>query len=452
MAAALSMHRAVAAEPLRPNIVFILADDLGYGDVACYGQTKIPTPNIDRLAGEGMRFTQAYAGGAICSPSRCALMTGLHTGHTRIRGNMADEGGLPGLKGETVLRRMNLTLEDRTIGDVLKPAGYRSAVVGKWHLDGFNPGAGPMDRGFDEFHGWLISASLTYSTTYFPAGRMHNRELVEVPQNLKGATGRYEPDMCMDEASAFLESNRDRPFFLYLALNLPHSPYQAPRFGQFADKDWPEPMKHYAFMVNYVDDIVGRVMAKLKELGLDERTLVVFTSDNGPRSEPQPMQTKIVEFFDSNGPLRGYKRDLSEGGIREPMIVRWPGRVPAGTTSDAVWSFVDVMPTLAELAGAKTPEHIDGVSVVPTLLGQPQDLSQRFLYWEDVEGPFEQAVRWGNWKGFRRGLTGSIELYDLPNDIGEAHDVAAQHPDVVARMRDFLATARVDSPEYHIHP
>lgn len=434
----------------RPNIVFILADDLGYGDVGAYGQTKMRTPNIDRLAAEGIRFTHAYAGSTVCSPSRSVLMTGQHTGHTRIRGNMATHGGIVGPKGDAMVRRMHLTEDDRTVGNVLQDAGYETTIVGKWHMDGFNPDAGPMDRGFDSFFGWLVSEPRTYNHAYFPAYRFHDRELVPVPENQDGARGAYEPDMSLEHAERFLRAPHDQPFFLFLSLDLPHSPHEAPDFGPYADTQWPEPMKHYAAMIHNTDQIVGRVIEVLEDVGLTDQTLVLFASDNGPRSEPRPTQTEMVEFFDSNGELRGYKRDLSDGGIRVPIIARWPGRVPAGVTSDGPWYFADILPTFAELAGAAVPENVDGVSIAPTLLGQPQELSQRFIYWEFHEGGFSQAVRWGRWKAYREGLQGELELYDVERDLGEARDVAAQHPDVVARIEEYLRTARTDSYEFRI--
>lgn len=434
----------------RPNLVFILADDLGYGDLGCYGQTKIRTPHLDRLAREGTRFTNAYAGATVCSPSRSALLTGQHTGHTRVRGNMATHGGMVGKRRDATVRRAHLTEADRTIGHVLREAGYRTGLIGKWHLDGFNSGAGPLDRGFDWFQGWLVSEPRSYDSTYFPSHRFRNRELVPIPQNQNGAKGSYHPDMCLDEAEEFVRANRERPFFLYLAFNLPHSPYEAPTFGPYTKESWPDPMKHYASMIHKLDESVGRLMKILSEQGLDEKTLVIFSSDNGPRSEPQQIQTEIVEFFDSNGPLRGYKRDLYDGGIRVPAIARWPSRVPAGLTSDRPCYFVDVMPTFAELAGATTPTHADGVSLVPTLLGHSQDLSQRFLYWEDFEAGFRQAVRWGRWKAVRVGFGGTLELYDVEKDIGETRNVAADHPAVIQRISAYLETARTDSPEFQV--
>jgi arylsulfatase A-like enzyme len=435
----------------RPNLVLILADDLGYGDVGVYGQTRIRTPNIDRLAAEGIRFTDAYAGSTVCSPSRSVLVTGQHTGHTRIRGNMATHGGIVGPRGNTTVRRMHLTEADRTIGDVLRDAGYRTAMIGKWHMDGFNPDAGPLDRGFDEFFGWLVSEPRTYAgNIYFPPYRFRNRELVAVPGNEAGGRAVYEPELSMEEAERFLRSGHDRPFFLFLSLDLPHSPYEAPDFGPYADSPWPHPMKHYAAMIHNTDRIVGRVLEVLREQGLDEETLVVFTSDNGPRSEPQPQQTEIIDFFESTGPLRGYKRDLSDGGIRVPMIARWPGRVPAGVTSALPWYFADILPTFADLAGAETPAAVDGVSVAPALLGLRQDLSDRFMYWEFHEGGFSQAVRRGRWKAFRGGLRGPIELYEIERDPGETTDIAASHPGVVAQIERYLATARADSYEFRI--
>lgn len=443
---------ASAQDPVasRPNIIFILADDLGYGDVGSYGQRKIRTPHIDQLAAEGIRFTDAYAGATVCSPSRSVLMTGQNTGHTRVRGNMATHGGMVGPRRDVMVRRMHLTEADRTVGNVLRDAGYRTAIIGKWHLDGFNPNAGPMDRGFDSFFGWLVSEPRTYSSTYFPPHRFRNRELIPVPGNQDGARGTYEPDLTADEAEKFLRSPHDRPFFLFLSLDLPHSPYEAPDFGPYEEEPWPEPMKHYAAMVHNTDRIVGRVMQVLEDLGIEDRTLVFFTSDNGPRSEPQPRQTEIVEFFDSGGRLRGYKRDLSDGGIRVPMIARWPGRVPAGVTSKLPWYFADVLPTFADLAGAPIPENLDGVSIAPTLFGLHQNLAQRFMYWEFHEGGFYQAVRWANWKASRKGLHGALELYDIERDPAEQNDVAGQHPGIVARIEEYLTTARTDSHEYRI--
>jgi len=435
----------------RPNIVFILADDLGYGDVSAYGQQKVATPNIDRLASQGMRFTNFYSGATVCSPSRSVLMTGQHTGHTRIRGNMALSGGLVGRKGTAEIRRAHLLETDTTVGHTLGSAGYRTAVVGKWHLDGFNPQAGPLDRGFDEFYGWLVSEPGTVAPVYFPPKRFANRELKTIAANQNGAEGYYDPDMCFDEAKAFISAHKGGPFFLHVGLNLPHSPYRTNNFGPYADRDWPEAFKHYAGMLHWTDAFVGKLMAFLADAGLDSNTIVFFSSDNGPRSEPDPLQTQTVEFFDSNGALRGYKRDLTEGGIRVPLIARWPGRIAAGGVSDVPGYFADLRTTFAELAHAPKPAGTDGRSIMPLLLGRARTLGERFLYWEDFEGPFEQAVRWGPWKAIIP-LRGPFELYDIDKDIHEDRNVASEHPEIVDAIKAFLKTARTESENWPLKP
>lgn len=445
-AAALGGASGRAAGTAPPNIIFVLADDLGYGDLGCYGQKRFRTPNIDGLAEEGVRFTQFYAGAPVCSPSRCSLMTGLHTGHTRIRANFALAGGRVGLKGRNPARRANLTAADVTVGQLLQKAGYRTGLAGKWHLDGYDPTAGPMDHGFDEFSGWLTQTGST--SGYYPAQRYRNRELVDIPQNQAGARGLYGTDMCTEEACAFLRRNSSRPWFLYLAYDSPHSPLLAPSQGSYARESWPEPAKTYAAMIESMDNGVGRVMRTLKELGVDQNTIVFFSSDNGPRSEPTEELTAVAEFFDSNGPLRGYKRDLYEGGLRVPMIVRWPGRIRSSTTADAPGYFADFLPTAVALAGA-SPPACDGISLLPAFSGR-RPREDRFLYWETFEPEFGQAVRWGGWKAVRRTLGSPLELYDLGTDIGERHDVAARETKVVKRIAEYLETARTDSPEFPI--
>ncbi len=437
-----------AAESRAPNIVFILADDLGYADVGCYGQKKIKTPHIDALAAEGMRFTQAYAGSSICAPSRGVLMTGQHTGHATVRGNICVRGGTVGYKGDQLIRRMHLTEKDVTVAQMLRQAGYRTGLVGKWHLDGYHPEAGPLDRGFDEFYGWLIQSMATQIPSYFPEKRYRNRELYDVEGNQNGQRGTYETDMCTQEAINFIKSSKTKPFFLYLAYINPHSPLTAPNLGRYANESWNEDNKTYAAMVTHLDQGIGQVMQTLKDEGLDKYTVVFFCSDNGPCSSQSQRYQDVAEFFDSNGPLRGYKMDFYEGGIRVPAIVRWPGKVPAGVTSDAVWYFADFLPSAAEIAKAKTPDGIDGLSILPTLLGKPQETADRFLYWELLEKKFEQAVRWRNWKAVRYDLGKNFELYDLATDVGEQHDVAVDHPEVVARINEYLKTARTESFEY----
>jgi arylsulfatase A-like enzyme len=434
-----------------PNIVLILADDLGCYDLGCYGQKSIRTPHIDALAAQGLRFTQFYAGSAVCSPSRCVLVTGRHTGHATIRGNFCLAGGRvgirPGIKGTTQVRRMHLTTKDTTVAQVLREAGYRTGLVGKWHLDGYDATATPLDRGFDEFYGWLTQTPSTISPTYFPVQRYRNRELYDVPGNQAGGRAAYETDLSAREACDFIRRNASRPFFLYMAPVSPHSPLDVPDQRPYGKQSWPEDCRTYAAMVGRLDDAVGAVLDQLKQLGLDERTVVFFASDNGPRSEPTAQLTAVSEFFDSNGPLRGYKRDLYEGGIRVPLIARWPGRTKRAASCDVPGYFADFLPTALELAG-RTPPAGDGVSLVPQLLGDAGKTGDRFLYWECFEGGFKQAVRWGRWKAVRMNLAAPLELFDLTSDPAEKRNVAESNSNVVARIEAYLKTARTDSPEY----
>ncbi len=452
-AATVSMSQYLRAAEIsgnKPNIIFILVDDMGYADLGCYGQKKIQTPNIDKIAGEGIRFTDCYSGSTICAPSRSVLMTGQHTGHTRVRGNMCTVGGTIGYKGNRQVRRMCLTDDDITVGRVLQKAGYRTCLVGKWHLGAYNPDAGPLDRGFDEFYGWTINAAGTGG--YYPAQRYRNRELYDMTGNQNGRQNQYSTGICTNEAIDFLKNNKQRNFFLYLSYNNPHSPFQVPDLGPYKDKDWPEHVKIYAGMIHRLDQNIGKLMQTLKELQINEKTVVFFCSDNGPRSEPTQQQTEVSDFFDSNGPLRGYKRDLYEGGIRVPMIVRWPGKISAGTTSDLPWYFADVLPTIANLAGAKPPKNIDGRSVVPVLLGKQNDLGDRFLYWEYFESGFQQAVRWKQWKAIRLKRGEPLVLFDLSKDLAEEHDIATEHPEVIEQIEQYLKTARKESENWPLEP
>ena len=447
----LLLTHACAYARYKPNILFILADDQGYGDLGCYGQQKIATPCIDRIASAGMTFTNCYAGSTICAPSRSVLMTGQHTGHTRVRGNMCTVGGTLGDKNGRPVRRMCLTGQDETVGHVMQRAGYRTGIIGKWHLGAYDPNAGPLDRGFDAFTGWRITVD--GSSGYYPKRLVVGREIREIAP-LSDGSKPYATDLYTDEAIAFIERNKDKPFFLYLAYNNPHSPLEVPDLGPYKDKDWPQHCKIYAAMNHQLDQNVGRLMQTLEDLQLDEKTVVFFCSDNGPRSEPTVIQTEVSEFFNSNGPLRGYKRDLYEGGIRVPMIARWPGRIPAGTRRDVPWSFTDVMATIAQLGGGDPSPQSDGDSMVPVLLGDRQDLGDRFLYWEYFEKGFQQAVRWGRWKALILERGGPMELYNLHQDIGERNNIADQHPEIVKQIEAYLKTARSESvnwplPEMH---
>jgi arylsulfatase A-like enzyme len=429
----------------RPNIIFILADDLGYGDPSVYGQRKFRTPNIDRLAAEGLRFTQAYAGAPVCAPSRSALMTGLNTGHTRVRDNYAVAGGHVGYKGSEQIRRASLTESDYTIADYLSQAGYSTALFGKWHLDGYDPAATPNRHGFGTFKGWLTQTGSTQG--YYPSQRYNNEQLIDIPENAGGNHGRYATAMVTEDAVDYITQHAAHPFFLYVAYDAPHSPYIAPDFGSYANEPWDDDEKTYASMIEHLDRGVGKILETVQQAGVDNETIIFFASDNGPRSEPTPQQTKVINFFDSNGPLHGYKRDMYEGGIRDPLIVRWPTHVPAGRTSEVPVFFPDFVPTALELAGAP-PEHSDGISLRPFLLHPERKSEDRFLYWEFYEPSFEQAVRWGRWKAVRHGRKGILELYDLTVDPVEKTDIAAQHPDIVARIKAYIAETHRPSAEY----
>jgi arylsulfatase A-like enzyme len=419
----------------RPNVVLILADDLGYGDVGCYGQKMIKTPNIDRMAAEGMRFTQCYAGSTVCAPSRCALMTGLHTGHCRVRGNAL----------------VPLQPEDRTVAEVLKAAGYATGLCGKWGLGEADSTGIPNKKGFDFFFGYL---NQNHAHAYYPDFLWRNQEKVTLPNVVKNNVASkkvvYSPDLITKEALGFIDANKDRAFFLYFAPTLPHANNEAKKDGMEIPSDapytaepWPQPQKNHAAMITRLDADVGKLFDKLKELKLDENTIVFFSSDNGPHKEGGGDPA----FFNSSGGLRGYKRSMTEGGIRVPMIVRWPGKVKPAESS-LVWTFWDFLPTAAKLAGAKVPAGLDGQSIVPELFDNRPVQSHEFLYWEFHEGGSKQAVRTGDWKAIRGKLGGPLELYDLRRDIREQENVAAKHPDVVAKVEEYLKSARSESKEW----
>ena len=441
---ALAIFSVAGEGQTRPNIIFIQADDLGYGDLSCYGQRNFKTPNIDRLAAEGIRFTQYYAGSTVCAPSRSALMTGRHTGHTRIRGNA----------------RHPLLPEDVTVAEVLKAAKYKTALIGKWGLGEAGTTGVPNRKGFDYFFGYL---NQRHAHNYYPTFLWRNEEQVKlrniVPDEDAEGSGNstnrvdYSHDLMAEEALNFIERNSGGPFFLYLAFTIPHANNEArnkgmevPDQGEFASRDWPEQERAKAAMITRMDRDVGRLMALLKKLGVDNNTVVFFTSDNGPHREGGA----DPDFFDSNGPLRGIKRDMYEGGIRVPMIARWPRHIKSrrdGAKSDQVWSHWDFLPTAAEIAGVKPaaiPADIDGISMMNALLGRKQR-SHEFLYWEFHERGFSQAVRMGDWKAVRNGLDSPLELFDLKNDLGEQNNVALKHPEIVKKIEDYLKTARTES-------
>ncbi len=416
----------------KPNLIFIMADDLGYGDVGCYGQKEIRTPNIDRLAREGLRFTQAYAGSTVCAPSRCVLMTGLHTGHSVVRGNreIKPEGQTPLPEGAT------------TLGTVLKSVGYATGATGKWGL-GFPGSSGePHKQGFDFFYGYNCQRQ---AHNYYPEHLWHNGEKVILEGNLGGKEGQYSHDLIAAQSLQFIRKHRDRPFFLYVPFTIPHTRFQVPDLGQYSDRPWTPQQKMQAAMISRMDGDVGRILNLLKELSLDDNTLVIFTSDNGPHGDAGTLQ-----HFRAAGPLRGKKRDMYEGGVRVPFIARWPGKIRAGAVSEHVTAFQDILPTFAELAGAPAPQKIDGHSLVPALLGRPGQKQHPYLYWELYEQGGKQGIRVLDdpahaWKGVRlqvsRDRNAPIELYDLKTDPAEERNVAAEHPEVVARIAKLMDEA-----------
>ncbi len=421
----------------RPNIIFILADDLGSADLGCYGQNLIRTPRIDRMAREGMRFTQCYAGAAVCAPSRNVLMTGMHTGHTRIRGNSPAVGGTIETFGEGA-RRLSLEASDVTVAEHLKTAGYATGITGKWGLAEPDTEGIPNRKGFDEWFGYLNQNHAPY---YFTPYLWKDERQFPLVGNRDGQRGQYTHDLFTGFALDFIRRHRQHPFFLYVAFTIPHERLEVPDLGEYSDRPWPERAKIYAAMVSRMDKHVGQILDLLKELGVDGQTLVFFCSDNGaPRKD-------FGDLFESNGQLQGWKGELREGGIRVPMIARWPGRVPAGKESSAPWYFADFLPTAAGLAGFKPPSS-DGRDVLPLLTGKQADLPARFLYWESPGKRFEQAVRFGRWKGYRAGLDGVLELYDLANDPSEKQNVAEAHVQVVAQISEYLKSARAESPNW----
>ncbi|MBX2873189.1 MAG: arylsulfatase [Saprospiraceae bacterium] len=416
----------------KPNIIFIMSDDQGYADLGCYDSEFIKTPVLDKMAAEGMRFTQAYAGSPVCAPTRCVLMTGKHSGHITRRDNRAAHEDLP----FNQRRLIPLNDADFTLAEMLKEVGYVTAGMGKWGLG--NPGTTgtPYKQGFDYFMGYLDQM---HAHNYYTPYLMQNADTLHIPQNENGQQEIYSHDLIMEEALEFVNQQQDTSFFLYLPLCLPHGKYEIPDNSAYADRDWPERVKNYAAMLDLMDKDIGRLFALLKQLKIDENTIVFFTSDNGPNPP-------FIRRLQSNKPFRGSKRQLLEGGIRTPLIARWPGHIEAGTTSDQLVTFWDVMPTLAELSGATKPQDIDGLSFLPTLSGEPEQQSQHdYLYWE-FYNPFQQAVRVGKWKGIRVGTAEPIHLYDLENDLLEQNDLAEAQSEIVAKMKAIMEEAHSPNP------
>ncbi len=447
---------ASAEAATQPNLIWIMADDLGYGDLGCYGQKVIQTPHLDRMAREGLRFTHFYAGATVCAPSRSVLMTGQHHGHTRVRGN----------SGKTNPAAQALKAEDITVAKVLQQAGYKTALIGKWGLGdvGAAESGLPLKQGFDKFFGYL---NQTHAHNHFPdylwdgdSQRTLPNVVTPVGENGGGYATKqvvFSDDLFANEAIKFVGEHKERPFFLYWSMVVPHANNErtrtlkdganVPDYAPYADRDWPDPDKGQAAMITRLDGYVGRMLAELQRLGLAENTLVIFTSDNGPHNE----SNHDLSRFQPSGPFTGIKRSLTDGGIRVPFIAWWPGKVkPAGETGH-VGYFGDWMATAAELAGAKTPANVDSISFVPTLLGNSEEQKKHeFLYWEFHEGGFKQAALYqGRWKGIRSGGPDApVVLFDQQNDIAEKTNVAAAHPEIAEKIGAYLKSARTASPEW----
>lgn len=405
-----------------PNIILILADDLGYGDLGSYGQTKIQTPSLDRLAAEGMRFTDAYAGSTVCAPSRSALMTGKHSGHGRVRSNV----------------QVPLTAEDYTLAQVLRAAGYRTGAFGKWALGWEGTGGTPNDKGFEEWFGYLDQA---HAHDYYPEFLWRNGQPYYLPGNRNGQHGDYAPDWFAKAANNFVRINEDSAFFLYFPTTIPHANnelgtngMQVPTLGIYAKTDWPAPERAKAAMITRLDSFVGALMEDLRKRKLDRDTLLLFTSDNGPHNEGGVHSG----FFRSSGPFRDLKRDLYEGGIRVPLLAWWPGRIQPGSTNRLPVAFWDVLPTLAELTGQNPPPGLDGLSFAPTLFGKEPARTHDHLYWEAHEKGYQQAVRMGAWKGVKLAANQPLELYQLTQDPGEKQNVAGDNPEIVTRLENYI--------------
>lgn len=443
----------------RPNLIWIMADDLGYGEVGCYGQEVIATPNLDRMAREGLRFTHFYAGATVCAPSRSVLMTGRHHGHTRVRGNA----------GQVKPAAQALREGDTTVADALKNTGYHTSLIGKWGLGDVGEAESglPRKHGFDEFFGYL-SQHLAHN--HFPEFLWRNEEKIPLRNKVihVGDAGggyameavQFADDLFADAALTFVKENKAGPLFLYWSMVVPHANNEraqalkngahVPDFGPYAEKNWPDPDKGHAAMITRLDGYVGRMLDTLRELGVAQNTLVIFTSDNGPHNESR----HTLSRFAPSGPLSGIKRSLTDGGIRVPMIAWWPGRIAPGGVSDHVGYFGDWMATAAELAGTTTPADSDSISFVPTLLGKPDEQKEHeFLYWEFHEGGFKQAALYkGRWKGIRSGRPDApVVVYDQRSDITETTDVAASHPEIADRIGRYLSTARTPSSDWEPH-
>ena len=432
----------------KPNLIFILADDLGYGDLGCFGQKKIKTPNLDGMAKKGMKLTQFYAGSTVCAPSRCVLMTGLHTGHAYIRGN----------------GRHNLRPSDFTVAELFKKAGYKTGCFGKWGLGNEGTDGIPTKQGFDSFYGYLHQG---HAHNYYPTFLIKNENRIKLrnipEQESKTGAGwasvrrDYSHDLITENALHWIDMNHNEQFFLYLPFTIPHANnegkrgtkdgQEVPDYGIYRDKNWTNQNKGQAAMITRMDSDIGRILSKLNKYKISNNTLIIFTSDNGHHREGG----NDPEFFNANGPLRGMKRDLYEGGIRVPTIAYWPNRIKAGSTSDQPFYFGDLMATAAELAGTSSPSALDSLSFLPTLINNSKQQKKReFIYWEFLEKKGAQALvlgESGRWKALRKNSAiAPIEIYDLKNDIGEINNIANIHPEIVSKAEELFKTEHVSNP------
>lgn len=437
------------------NVILINADDLGYGDLGCYGQKQIPTPALDTMAREGMRFTQFYAGSTVCAPSRSVLMTGLHTGHTPVRGNGGKE-------------QQTLPATSVTVAELCKSQGYRTALIGKWGLGEEETEGHPLNQGFDFFYGYL---NQVHAHNHYPEFLWRNLQreplpnIVQKPPKQPSSLGGmatekkvFANDRFIAESLDFIEQNKEQTFFLYLALVLPHANNEArgmsgngsesPNISKFADKPWDEASRGFAAMVTDVDLAVGKVLDKLKAAGIDDRTMVLFTSDNGPHQEAG----HDLQLFNSSGGLRGTKRALYEGGIRVPLIARLPKAIAANSVTPHIAYQADILSTVADLIGEPAPKNLDGISFLPTLQGNADaQEAHRYLYWEFYEQGSRQAVRFGRWKAIREPmLTGDIQLFDLSVDEAETKNIASRHSEVLKQAAAMMDEAHRPDPKWPV--
>jgi arylsulfatase A-like enzyme len=434
----LTMTQTLAARPDKPNVIFILSDDLAQGDVGAYGQKLIQTPVLDRMAREGMRFTQAYCGTSVCAPSRTSLMIGKHMGHSPVRANREakPEGQFP------------LPTGTYTVADLFKSQGYATAAIGKWGMGMFDTTGSPLEVGFDHFFGYNCQR---HAHSYFPTYLYDDDRRFELPGNDgKGVGKTYAQELIAADTVKWITAHKEKPFFLFYAITLPHGRHEIDNQGIYAEKNWTERQKNYAAQVTRLDSDVGRILDTLAALGLDDKTLVIMSGDNGSSF---PVDSEIGTLFDQTmgGKLRGFKRGMYEGALRQACIARWPGVIPAGTVSNEPWAFWDFLSTCADILNTKLPDGVttDGHSILPLLEGGSAPKRDSF-YWELHEGKMIQAARFGDIKAVRNGPSAPIEIYDLSKDVAETNDLAKDRPDLVAQAETIMRESRVDDPNWPV--